>query len=88
MKEDILNVESKITLILRKIWMYCIGKLSKLKTNVIGVVFFWELMNIAFDLDSFGLREFCLHQLDILQKHSRRSEQVLEKGSFGLIALI
>ena len=35
-------------------------------------------MNIALDLDSFSMSEFCLHQLDILPKHSRRSEQVKE----------
>ena len=86
MKEDILNEESKITPILRKLSIDCIGNLSKLKTNLIGVDFFWKLMNIALDLDSFSMSEFCLHQLDILHKHLRRSEQV--KGSFGLIARI
>ena len=33
-------------------------------------------MNIALYLDWFSINEFCLHQLDILPKHSRRSEQV------------
>ena len=32
-------------------------------------------MNVSLDLDSFSLSEFCLHQLDILLKHSRISEQ-------------
>ena len=67
--------ESKITLWLRKLSIDCIVKLSKLKTYLIGVDFFWKLIS-----------EFCLGQLDILPKHSRRSEQV--KGSFGLLARI
>ena len=46
----------------------------------------WKIMNIALDLDSFSMSEFCLHQLDILPKQSRRSEQV--KGSFGFLAWI
>ena len=40
-------------------------------------------MNIALDLDSFSMSEFCLHQLDILPKHSRGNEQV--KGLCGLL---
>ena len=76
MKEDILNKESKVTPRLRKQSIDCIGKLSKLKTNLIDADFFWKLMNIALDLDSFNMSEFCLHQLDILPKLSRRCEQV------------
>ena len=38
MKEDLLNEESKITPRLRKLSIDCIGKLSKLKTNLIGVI--------------------------------------------------
>ena len=45
-------------------------KLSKLKTILIGVEFL----------------EINEHQLEILPKHSQRSEQV--KGSFGLLARI
>ena len=72
MKEDILNDESKIRPRLRKLLIDGIGNLSKLKTNLKGVDFFWKLT--------------FLHQLDLLPKHSRRSEQV--KGSFGLLARI
>ena len=43
MKEDILNEESKITPRLRKLSIYCIGNLSKLKTNLIDVDFFLEV---------------------------------------------
>ena len=84
MKEVILNEQSKITQRLRIISIDCIGKLSILKTNLIGVD--WNLMNIALYLDSFSMSEFCLHQIDILTKHSRRSEHV--KESFGLLARI
>ena len=66
MKEDILIEESKITPRLRTLSLDCIMKLSKLKTNLIGVDFFFgKLMDIALDLDSFSMSEFCLHQLDI-----------------------
>ena len=41
-------------------------------------------MNILLVLDSFSLRTFS-HELDILSKYSRRSEQV--KGSFGVLNL-
>ena len=47
---------------------------------------FWKLMNIALDLDSFSMNEFCLHQLDTLPKHPQRSEQV--KELFRLLAQI
>ena len=47
MEEGILNEESKINQILRKLSIYCIEKMSKLKTNLIDVDFFWKLMNIA-----------------------------------------
>ena len=60
MKEDILNEESKITLRLRKLSIDCIGKLSKLKTNLIGVDIFCKLMNISLDFDSFSMSEFYL----------------------------
>ena len=43
MKEDILNEESKITPILRKLSIDCIENWSKLKTNLIGVNFFLEV---------------------------------------------
>ena len=48
MKEDILNEESKIIPRLRKLSIDCICKLSKLKTNLRVIDFFWKLMNIAF----------------------------------------
>ena len=55
--------------------MDCIRKLSKLKTYLIVVDLFWKLIYIALILDSYNWGD-CLHQLDILPNHSRRSERI------------
>ena len=80
MKEDTLNGNlSKI----KKIIDILYRKVIEIENKFNRCRLFWKLMNIALDLDSFSMSEFCLHQLDILPKHSRGNEQV--KGLCGLL---
>ena len=61
MKEDILNEESKITqrFTIKKIINRLYKKVIEIENKFNGCRLFWELMNIAIDLDSFSTSEFC-----------------------------
>ena len=61
MKEDILNEESKITqrFTIKKIINRLYKKVIEIENKFNRCRLFWELMNIALDLDSFSMCEFC-----------------------------